>query len=231
VIRTFSSPDELSRAAAEAFVAHAQESILQRGRFVVALSGGSTPRRMYELLVDEYMEKVDWQKVHVYWSDDRYVHPSHPDSNEGLARTHLLSRVPIPNLNVHGMFIEGGPKHAAEAYDRLLHHVEIDLCLLGLGADAHTASLFPGDPSVHETQRLAVASRAPVGVTDRLTMTPPCINSSRMVLFLVAGKDKARAVEAVLRGDEDWHQAPAQAIARHAPQVAWFMDNMAAQVL
>jgi 6-phosphogluconolactonase len=229
MVLIYSDPEELAVAAAAMFVANAQDALRDRGAFHVALSGGSTPSRMYRVLVDRYAEALDWARVRFYWSDDRYVPASDPGSNEGTARRELLGPLRIPEANIHPFFADGGPGHAAAAYDALLRDVTLDLCLLGLGGDGHTASLFPGDPSVRETERLAVASKAPVGVADRLTLTPRGINGSRQVMFLAGCEDKADAVERVFRGPEDWDETPAQAVARHAPSVAWLLDRAAAQ--
>ncbi|MDR3687785.1 MAG: 6-phosphogluconolactonase [Fimbriimonas sp.] len=225
--------EQLSRTAAVRFVSLFEEAIARHGRFDVALSGGSTPKRMYELLaLPEYSLPVDWTQVHLFWSDERYVPPTDPQSNEHMARAALISQIPIPEGNVHGMYVEGGVESAAHRYQNLLREQlglesALDLTMLGLGPDGHTASLFPGEPAVHETERIVVAGLGHAGVSERITMTPPMLNRSRFIMFLVSGADKAAPLCRVLAGPEDWDGTPAQAIARHAPNVEWFVDRAA----
>jgi len=229
----YSDLESLSHAAAELFVRICAESIVWRGRFNVALSGGSTPKRMLELLAtDEFRGRVDWAKVHAFWGDERYVPPTDDQSNEHMARTALLDRVPIPPENVHGMYRVGGVTEAAEAYEALLRSelgesLALDLTFLGIGPDGHTASLFPGEPAVHEKRRLVVAGIGHAGVSERITMTPPILNRSKTVAFLVAGVDKAGPMKRILEGPENWDETPSQAVARHAPNVIWLLDQSA----
>lgn len=232
-MQVFSDLDSLSKAGAELFVKLSDQSIAARGAFHVALSGGSTPKRMFELLATEaYRDKIDWSKVHTFWGDERFVPPSDDQSNEHMARKALLDQVPIPAQNIHGMYREGDAESAAETYETLIRkelgaELALDLTMLGIGPDGHTASLFPGEPAVHETERLVVAGLGHAGVSLRVTMTPPLLNRSRFVLFLVAGADKAAPMKRILFGPEDWEQTPSQAIARHAPNVIWLVDQAA----
>jgi 6-phosphogluconolactonase len=232
-MKLFQDLDSLSKAAADLFVELGQSAILERGVFHVALSGGSTPKRMFELLsTAAYTDSVDWSKTQVYWGDERYVPPTDPQSNEHMARTALLDKILIPAENVHGMYSEGGVEAAAASYEEIVKQglgpeLKLDLTLLGLGPDGHTASLFPGEPPVHETERLVVAGIGHAGVSERITMTPPLLNRSRTVLFLVAGADKSGPMKRVLEGPEDWEETPSQAVARHAPNVVWLLDQAA----
>lgn len=236
-ITEFDTLDELSEAAANEFVALCRESIVERGRFNVALSGGSTPKRTYQLLAQTPMSgAVDWTRVHAFWSDERYVPPTDEQSNEHMARAALLDVVPIPPENVHGMYREGGVEGAAIAYEDLLRselgeELALDLTLLGIGPDGHTASLFPGEPAVHELVRFVVSGIGHAGVAERITMTPALLNRSRNVVFLVAGADKAEPMQRVLHGPEDWDKTPSQAIARHAPKILWLLDKPATALL
>lgn len=191
----FPGNDALADHAAIRFVDVAREAIAERGRFNVALSGGSTPRLLYQRL---RLSGIDWSRVHVYWSDDRFVPPDHPDSNEGMARRELLAFVGV--ADAVGMYRPGTPEEAALAYEKALAE-QLDLVLLGMGADGHTASLFPGDPSVEEEQRLVAASHAPVGVRDRITFTRPLIRSARHVQVLIAGLDKRAAWDRIEAGE------------------------------
>lgn len=188
-------PDlESLSAAAAAFVASAAEdAVLERGVFTLALSGGSTPRRLYELLA------LDWPRVQLFWGDERCVPPEHPDSNYRLAREALLDRVKLPPENVHRIPTELPPAQAASAYGALIPP-SFDLVLLGLGKDGHTASLFPGDPIIKEGKRTTAAVKAPAGlpVTDRVTLTLPALNAARQALFLVSGAEKTTALKSIL---------------------------------
>jgi len=236
-ILQFETLERLSEVAASEFVKLCAESIAARGRFNVALSGGSTPKAMYQLLASSpCRDSVDWTRVHAFWSDERYIEPSDEQSNEHMARTALLDHVPIPPGNVRGMYIPGGVEKAAAAYEALVRselgeHLAMDLTLLGIGPDGHTASLFPGEPAVHETERLVIAGIGHAGVSERITMTPPLLNKSRRVVFLVAGADKAEPMRRVLNGPENWDQTPSQAVARHAPAVLWLLDKPATALL
>ena len=237
-IRTYPDADSLARAAAEHFVTLAAEAIAARGRFAVALSGGSTPRVTYTLLAsDEFAARVDWSHVHVFWGDERCVPPDHPESNFRLADEALLSRVPIPSGNVHRVRGELDPEAAAQAYAAELHTFfgapwpRFDLVLLGMGNDGHTASLFPGSAALHETARSVVAVTAhyqdrPV---HRVTLTLPAINAARQILFLVTGATKAKILQAVLEGPEGPY--PAQRIRPTSGHLAWLVDVEAASQL
>lgn len=236
-ILQFDTVEKLSEAAASEFVKLSALAISLRGRFNVALSGGSTPKRMYELLAKpQVCGTIDWVNTHVFWSDERYVPPTDSQSNEGMARAALLNLVPIPPENVHPMYREGGVEEAATAYEALLRSelgdgLALDLTLLGIGPDGHTASLFPGEPPVHERVRLVVAGIGHAGVSERITMTPPLLIKSRRIVFLVAGADKAAPMHRVLNGPENWDQTPSQAVSRHAPEVLWLLDKPATALL
>jgi 6-phosphogluconolactonase len=226
-LSVFEDPDALALAAAEEFVARAKRAIAERGRFLVALSGGSTPKKMHALLADQLRSEVDWTQVFVFFGDERFVPPTDPESNERMARLTLLSHVPIPAGQIYPMYRPVEPDAAATMYEEIVRDLRMDLTFLGLGPDGHTASLFPGRPAVHETERLVIAAAANAGVGERITMTPPMLNRSRRILFLVAGYDKAAPLQRVLNGAEDWDQTPAQAVARHGEDVAIFADKHA----
>ena len=228
--------EELARAAADLFVSLAQEAISARGEFRVALSGGSTPKILHAFLTTgPRREAVDWKHVFIFWGDERYVLPSDEQSNEKMARETLLNLVPIPENQIFPMYAQGGPEHAADLYSSTLSRLKqpplFDLVLLGLGADGHTASLFPDEPGVFESERLVIAAKAPVNAPDRLTLTPPALLSARHVVFLVSGADKAEALFSMLEGDEDFNFTPAQAIARKANKILVLADTPAASLL
>ncbi len=223
----------LSRAAADLIVAEARAAIADHGVFRVVFSGGSTPKRTFELLAtDEFRSQIDWTKVHVFWGDERYVQPTDSQSNEHMARAALLDHVEIPAENIHGMYADGGVESAAAAYEALVQaelgeHKTFDLLMLGVGPDGHTASLFPGEPAVHVTDRLVVAGIGHAGVSERITMTPPLLTRAETVLFLVAGADKAAPMARILTGPENWDETPTQAVARYADNVVWMLDQSA----
>jgi len=231
-------PEAVCRRAAERFARLATAAIGARGRFVVALSGGHTPRRLHELLggADEpWRHVIPWSEVHVCFGDERHVPPDHPDSNYRMARESLIDHVPIPDNHVHRIPAEMPAADAATAYERTLRALlpdgRFDLILLGLGPEGHTASLFPGSPALGETQRWVRAVDVPQLRTQRITCTPPLLNASRSVLFLVAGMEKAAALRGVLHDARDPMQWPAQAIAPTDGALRWLVDRAAARLL
>jgi 6-phosphogluconolactonase len=220
-------PAAVAREAADRFVALARSAIASHGRFTVALSGGSTPKLLYEQLITR---SIAWQHVHVFWGDERCVPPDHPDSNYGMAQRALLSHVDIPSPNVHRLRGELDPAQAAQAYEDDLCSVfgtrpRFDLILLGLGADAHTASLFPQTPALHEQQRWVVAQYVEQLQANRLTLTPPIINQAAHVIFLITGSDKAAVLRSVWHGPYDPARFPAQIVMPTSGRVTWLVDQ------
>ena len=228
-----SSLDELGTAAAGLFVAIALESIALRGAFSVALAGGATPRALYSLLgSDKYRQKVNWSKADFYFGDERNVSPDAVDSNYRMANETLLSPLGIRATKVHPWKTELGPVEAASEYEsKLRANGPIDLILLGLGADAHTASLFPHTEALREKEKLAVANWVAQLEDHRLTMTFPAINSARDVVFLVSGNEKAGAVAAVLEGKAQTDDYPGQGVKPTSGNLTWLLDEAAASKL
>jgi 6-phosphogluconolactonase len=238
-VAIFSDDDALMRAEAERAVMLAREAIAARGRFLLALSGGSTPRRLYELLSrPPFVERIDWSRVQVFWGDERCVPPDHPESNYRMAREALLDRVPIPKENVHRIRGEDEPPHAAQAYEQVLRGFfgqaegpperSFDEVLLGMGNDGHTASLFPGTPPVTEERRWVMAEHIeqPQAMW-RITLTPVVINAAADVTFLVAGGNKAERLSEVLEGGPRDHPLPAQLIRPKHGSLHWMVDAAA----
>lgn len=229
-VQIFPNAKELARAAAEYVVA--------RSPFTVALSGGSTPKLLYQLLADPnepFRERVQWAQTHFFWSDERHVPPDDPESNYRMANEALLAHVPVPENNVHRIPSEN--PNAAEAagdYERTLIEVtnsslpRLDLILLGLGPDGHTASIFPGSQVLNETERLVAAPWVEKLKTYRITMTLPLINNAAAVMFLVSGADKAEIVREVLEGPK---QYPAQYVNPTNGEFLWMLDKDAAAKL
>jgi 6-phosphogluconolactonase len=240
VIEVCPTPAALMETGADRFIAAAGEAVRRAGRFAVALSGGQTPRSLYErLAAPEQAARVEWSRVLVFWSDERCVPPDHPESNYRMAREALLDKVPIPPENVHRIRGEDEPWRAADAYEEELRRVfgagdrppRLDLVLLGLGADGHTASLFPGGNAVRETRRWVVAERVPALASWRVTLTPVLIDEALEVIFLVSGREKAPALRRVLEGPRDPVAIPAQAIAPRSGSLRWLVDAAAASEL
>lgn len=239
--------DSLYERAARRFVETGRTAMAARGRFAVALSGGSTPVPLFESLAEpELRAGVAWESTHVFWADERCVPPDHQDSNYRLAREALLDAVGVPALRVHRMRGEDpDPERAAALYERELRETlapdprslpRFDLALLGLGADGHTASLFPGSDALAERDRLAVAVRSSESamqppIVERITLTPPALNAARDVLFLVTGERKAPAVAATLEGPRAPEKWPAQAVEPVEGSVTWILDAAAASDL
>jgi 6-phosphogluconolactonase len=218
-------------AGAADFVAEeAAEAIAARGSFSIALSGGNTPRPVYQRLAST---ALDWARVHVFFGDERCVPPGDARSNYHMARGALIDHAPIPAENVHRMRGEDPPEAAAEAYAVELRSAlgtggRLDLVLLGLGHDGHTASLFPGLAAVTETERAAMAAYVEFVGMWRLTLTPPTINAARRVAFLVSGDDKAEVLHRVLQGPRQPVVLPAQAIRPSERPPLWLIDAAAA---
>jgi 6-phosphogluconolactonase len=227
--------EELAREAVRRFVELAREAVDSRGRFSVALAGGSTPGGAYRLLAEmPWQAQVPWQDVHLFWGDERCVPPDDPASNYRLAQRTFIDRVPIPSDNVHRVLGELKPQAAARAYDLELQRYfcgplpRLDLVILGVGRDGHTAALFPGSPSLEESKEVVAAVRAEYEGRPawRVTLTLAAINASRQVLFLVGGQAKAAIVASVLGSAEG--DLPAQQVCPVAGRVTWLLDTAAA---
>ncbi len=230
---------ELSRRAAQVFLEAAEHSIADHGRFAVALSGGTTPKSTYALLASDFHDHVRWSDVVCFWSDERCVPPDHPESNFRMANQVLLSRVDIPSANVHRMKGEdANPAHAAQEYDRQLRTFfrteidppQFDLLMLGMGGDGHTSSLFPGTAALQETRAFAAANYVEKFRGYRLTLTLPVLNAAKMVMFLVAGSDKAAALARVL-GNKNDEPLPASLVRPKNGTLLWLVDADAAATL
>ncbi|NLO73559.1 MAG: 6-phosphogluconolactonase [candidate division WS1 bacterium] len=226
---------ELSRGAATLVVKRARQCVAERGLFTLVLSGGKTPLGLYEMLGQPpYLSQMPWAETHLFWGDERCVPPDSPHSNFGAAQATMLVKAPLPPENIHRMQGELPPPQGAEAYQVELQQFfgatsdcfpPFDLVLLGMGANGHTASLFPGSPLLEETQRWVVFT-PPGGEPplSRLTLSFPVINQAREVLFLVSGENKREAVRAILASPDNATHLPA---ARVHPQehLCWMLDD------
>jgi 6-phosphogluconolactonase len=230
----------MSREAAQYIVRLANESIVTRGCFSIALSGGSTPKTLYGLLATEpYRSQLDWSSIEIFWSDERCVPPDNADSNYAMANEALLSKIPIPPNHIHRMPADKADRDAAsQEYTLEMQRAfgtngipSFDLLQLGMGPDGHTASLFPHQPSLREQQRLIMPVIVPKPPPPRLTFTPPLLNAARNILFLVTGSDKAEAVHAVLEGDYQPEEYPTQIVRPPNGEITWMLDTNAATKL
>jgi 6-phosphogluconolactonase len=235
-IKVLPDAGAIAAEAAQRIAGAADEAIALTGRFTLGLSGGSTPRLLYQLLAERYRDALDWAKVHVFFGDERCVPPEHRESNYRMAHETLLSTVPIPVEQVHRMRGEIEPEAAAKEYGLMLKETfgddgGLDLLLLGMGQDGHTASLFPGTAAVNETHHRVVANYAEHSTTGkswRITVTAPFINRSRAVLILVAGAGKAEALARAREGPPDPQKYPVQLVAPASGRLSWLIDAAAA---
>jgi 6-phosphogluconolactonase len=240
-VRRFADLETLSRAAADELAVIAREAVRDRGAWHLALSGGSTPRRLFQRLAELGRDALPWRQVELWWGDERTVPPNHADSNYRLARETLIAPLRIAPSRVHRITGElRDPDAAARAYERELIDAlgvppVLDVVLLGLGPDGHTASLFPDSPGLDETERWVVANRvtSPLvnGTATRITLTAPAINAARHVRGLVSGPDKAAALARVVEGAREPRRYPAQLIAPHDGDLLWLVDGTAAAAL
>jgi 6-phosphogluconolactonase len=240
-IRTLTTPQELFEAGAELVAHAAKEAVDERGRFTIALSGGSTPRNLYNLLATNARNTLPWDKMFFFFGDERHVPPTDNESNFRMADEAILSRIPVPQGNVFRILGENPDAAvAADAYEQSLRKFfslepgqlpVFDLILLGLGPDGHTASLFPGTGALQEKSKLVVANWVEKFNTHRITFTLPVLNAARCVAFLVSGTDKAAALEAVLQSDAPGEQYPAKLVHPANGKLIWLVDRAAASGL
>ncbi len=237
-IHILESPDEVISQIAEDIVSLANATVEKNGRFTMALSGGSSPKRLYELLASEPLaSEFPWEKSYFFFGDERYVPSDDPDNNAHMAHQAMLDKVPVPSENIFAVNTAYSPAEAANDYaHRVLEHFNIqepvfDLILLGLGDDAHTASLFPHTKVLAETDALVKEVKMLHEHSWRITFTRPLINKASTIFFMTFGKKKALAVRSVLEGERYEFQYPAQFINPPKGSVSWFIDTEAASLL
>jgi 6-phosphogluconolactonase len=241
-VRVYQNANQVNRALAERFVSISSKAIAARGRFVVCLAGGNTPRGAYELLTTpEYTALVDWTNAYVFWGDERCVPPESLESNARTVRETLLNHVPVPVNQIHRIRGEIDAEQSAVEYEKTLRDFfknrmqsgkpRFDLVLLGMGADGHTASIFPGAASLHEEKRWVAPHKIKSLDMWRVTLTPLALNAASNVIFLVMGSDKADTVKRVLEGDYVPDELPAQIVKPENGSVLWLLDEHAASKL
>lgn len=233
----------LARRAAEQFVAIAEEAAAKRGRARIAISGGSTPKAAFQLLADPgqpFLKRMPWEKLDLYWVDERTVPPDHAESNYRMTREAMLERVPLKPEQIHRMEGELEPEVAAARYESLLRNTfrlegaetpRFDLVQLGMGDDGHTASLFPHTQAINEMGRLVTANQVPQKDTWRITLTWPVINQASSVFFLIGGANKAELVKEVFTGPRDPERLPSQLIWPSSGILTLVLDKDAAALL
>ncbi|MGA8621519.1 MAG: 6-phosphogluconolactonase [Candidatus Sulfotelmatobacter sp.] len=240
-VRKLTTPQDLFHAAAEEVIRAVTEAVAHRGRFTIALSGGSTPKNLYTLIAANASAILPWDRMFFFWSDERHVPPNDPESNYRLAKEYLLSKVPVPPDNIFRVPAENpDASAAAEAYEQTLRKFfavalgefpRFDLILLGMGPDGHTASLFPETAALQEKSRLVVANWVEKLKTSRITFTLPLLNAARCVAFLASGTDKAAMLREVLEGNAPGEQYPSKLVRPSDGKLIWFVDRAAASEL
>lgn len=230
----FGDLDALSHAVSEECVRAANEAVSARGGFLIALSGGRTPERAYQIWSTEYREKMPWTKTHFFWGDERFVGADDPKSNYRMARESLFKNAPVPPENIHPIRTDfPQPEQAAQEYEKTLRMFigesgpSFDLMLLGLGVEGHTASLFPGSPALAEREKWAMGVHAPAEPPVRISLTFPVLRRARATYFLVAGADKQGIVATLRRNSSAETQGLPVAMLRPEGETIWFLDKAA----
>jgi 6-phosphogluconolactonase len=239
-IRILGTAEDVAREAASDFARLAKGSVKERGRFAVALSGGSTPKLLYSMLANDPVLRAElpWDKTYFFWGDERHVPPDDKDSNYRMTNEAMLSKAPVPSANVHRVpsEFEDAPRAAGE-YEQTLREFfgeslpRFDLVLLGMGPDGHTASLFPGTDALGERTRWVVANWVPKFNSFRLTLTLPVLNNAACVIFLVGGSEKAAVLATVLGKTPGPEEYPSQMVKPSNGSLIWLVAKDAATLL
>lgn len=237
MIKIYPNQNNMSDAAAKFFITNANSAIEQNGRFCISLSGGSTPQALYEKLANTlYFSQIDWNKVFIFWGDERFVPPDDALSNQCMTHSVWLNHIPIPKENIFPIPFLESSHAAAFQYEESLRAFfgrlpRFDLTLLGIGLDGHTASLFPGTPSLFEKNRWVMPVRPSNSGPERITLTYPVLNNSAHIWFLAAGSSKAEILRQILEGHNNKVSYPAENIAPVDGDVMWLVDQEAAAKL
>lgn len=237
-IQVYADQSALSRAGVDLFVALAQKAIHAQGKFSVALSGGSTPKQLYAGLAEPAIQDhLNWENIHLFFGDERHVLPEHPDSNFRMVQEVLISKVSLPTENIHRVRTEMDARLAAFDYEEELRAFfdggwpKFDLLLLGMGADGHTASLFPKTAGLNEEYRWFIANQVATQNVWRLTLTKNAINAARQIVVMVSGQSKASMLAEVLSGPDQPEQKPIQMVSPVDGEMIWMIDRDAASQL
>ena len=240
-IEVLDDATSLALRAADLFREEVRARLESAGRFTVALSGGSTPRRLYRILSSADGPPMPWERIHLFWGDERHLPPDHADSNYRMVKESLLNLAPIPESNIHRIPAErSSAEEAAREYEAELRRFfspgsgaipSLDLVLLGLGADGHTASLFPGSTLAADDEHLVTAGFIEAMNAHRISLTFPVINASGAVVFLVSGRSKAEPVKRILAEDPSAADLPAARVRPESGRLVWLLDHDAASLL
>lgn len=237
-IQIFQNTEALAKATADKMLGISQQAIERNGRFVIALSGGSTPERLFKLLAKPpYLNQIPWDKTFVFWGDERFVPSDDQRNNSNRAKSLLLNHVPIPAINIHPIPVDLKPEESAKEYEKTIKKLFdkespcFDLIFLGLGEDGHTASLFPGTDVVFENKKLVKEVYVEEQSMYRITMTPALINQAHNIVFLVEGEKKAKILKTILTEPRQTNKFPAQIIQPEKGNLYWFLDKKAAALL
>lgn len=238
MIMIYEDVEVLGVAVAELFLKQARLAVAERGRFIVSLAGGQTPQKIYEILAKPpYSNSIPWEKVHIFWGDERYVPADDIRSNQLMARKAFLDHVPIPQEQIHPILCKASPQQAATEYEKIListflkEEPQFDFIFLGLGSDGHTASLFPNTTVLDERKHWTGHVYLPEQDSHRVTLTAPLINQARTIVFLVTGDSKAEIIREVLEGVPDLQRLPSQMIVPQQGTLHWFLDQAASKLL
>jgi 6-phosphogluconolactonase len=239
VVKIFPTPYDLAMKYAEEMANMIAESAISNKLFTLALSGGSTPELLFTLLSEKFAESVPWQIVHIFWGDERCVAPDNPESNFGLAKSRLLSRIDIPSGNIHRIKGEDDPEKEALRYSEEISLFTrkrnglplFDLIILGLGEDGHTASIFPGHLELMNSDKICATAFHPVTLQRRITLTGKVINNAETVTFLVAGKNKENVVEKMFKKEPSSLNYPSTYIVPVHGRLCWYIDKEAGRLL
>lgn len=222
---------------AEQFSKYFAELVADKATFHVALSGGSTPKIVFDVLAEEYGDKIDWSKIHFYWGDERCVSPTDDDSNYKMTVEHLFSKIEVPDENIHRILGENSPQNEAMRYanlieinlDRVEGIPQLDLVILGMGDDGHTASIFPHELELWNAEDHCVVATHPDSGQKRVSINGKVINAAKEVVFLVTGESKAEKVDEIHNQKEGYEKYPAALVHPESGKLMWFMDEAAAK--
>lgn len=239
IIKIFPTPYDLAEKCAEEMAGMIREFSVRKKNITIALSGGSTPELLYTLIVEKYSHSVPWQYVHFFWGDERCVAPDNVESNFGMARNKLLSKIEIPSANIHRIKGEEDPEQEAKRYAGEIDMFSVkkenipsfDLILLGLGEDGHTASIFPGHLELFNSDKICEVATHPVTGQKRITFTGRVINNAAAVVFLVSGKKKAGVVDKLFKNDPVALNYPSGYVVPVHGSLSWFIDREAASLI
>ncbi len=234
-VKIFETPLETAKAFADYMLQQQQE----KGKLNVALSGGSTPKLLFDLLASDYKDAFNWKDIFFYWGDERCVPPTDDDSNYKMTLEHLLSKVDIPSKNIFRVKGEEAPDEEAQRYDNLIENnlpskddnPVFDIIILGLGTDGHTASIFPHEIELLDSTNNCEVAHHPESGQKRITLTGPVINQARSICFLVTGESKKEKIRQIVEGQEVAHNYPAFHISPKEGELIWFIDESAAAAL